>query len=292
MGYWDDFYRSVGIGAPTPAPVAQTPMSVEDIYRGIYPAANPGLTTRSVSAVPVPLPRAPLSIAMSGKAGLGTGVDRSGSMSLRAPMPNQPAGSINVAKDTTRLPMSAVGYADLPRVPGAVAAIERAAPSGLQFPKLGGGALPAYAASPRLAPSYSTAHNLNYEPKGTEGQEIADSMGLPVKTPSGKVYQPKTPGSALMPSGRAATRVPSGNVSATMGNGPRRGLFGSLFAGGAPQARSSGGGGPITRAPLAGSPILVDPGTQAGSTLESMGFSSGALLPAAVSQNLSKRGYI
>lgn len=82
------------------------------------------------------------------------------------------------------------------------------------------------------------------------------------------------------------------------------GLFGGLFGGGgAPLGISVfggqssggalfGGGGQVTRAPMAGNPMVVDPSTRAGSTLESMGFSSGAVIPQATVENLSKRGYI
>jgi hypothetical protein len=235
-------------------------------------------------------------------------------------LPNQPSGSVRVAKDSSRLPGDpnpynglAFGYDAQPSAPvnPAVQAIDAAAPTGPMFPlqMMGKGTNPTaaygkgYTASMRFASPNAgktgdgiidlTASN----PSERGAQGIADSQGAPVRVGQ-KVYYP-------------GGKAPSGNVSGTLGQNDTRGplskalglktsglggLLGGLFGGGNGGGIFSGGlgsGAPssIGTSPSQGQAMVVSPGTSTGSTLSSMGYSDGALVPAATIRNLESRGY-
>jgi hypothetical protein len=149
-----------------------------------------------------------------------------------------------------RLAAGVDGY-DIQAKPGPQApSLPNPMPLGLK-PFTGTGPTPAgYTPGMRFASptTNSPAHKLNYEPTPDDGQIIADQMGLPVKTPGGKVYQPKYAGSAAMPSGKVAPRY-SGATAATP-QGPQRsgGLLGMLFGGQGNAGGLFGGGAP--KAPI------------------------------------------
>jgi hypothetical protein len=215
--------------------------------------------------------------------------------------------SIRTAQGTPQRLPTEMGYGPASASNPAVQAIDAAAPTGPMFPlqMMGKGTNPAaayakgYTANMRFASPNAgktgdgiidlTASN----PSERGAQGIADSQGAPVRVGS-KVYYPagKAP---------AATRqsAPQSQGQATSG-----GWFSSLFGGG---GNSNGGGllrnmlqntasamsGPssIGSSPSQGQAMVVAPGTSSGSTLSSMGFSDGALVPAATIRGLESRGY-
>lgn len=289
MAGWSDWYSGAMApplkvpGGYIPAPSIQAPMSVEDMYQGIIPSAptSTGLTTRTVRTVPVPI-----SVSGSAEFGVGAGVRNSGSTDYRGPktfLPNAAPGPNPVPKWEDRLPATPAGLPLKSDVPGFASA--RGA--------LGAGGFGAgdVTAVPRL-PS-APVHQLNIDPPDEEGQMYADSMGLPVRSKSGKVYTPKVAGSAVMPSGAIAPRFGGTRAPAAS---PQRsgGLFGALFGGGS-GGGLFGGGNPqssgIGTSPSQGKAMVVSPGTSSGSVLESMGFSSGGLVPAVTVRGLEDRGY-
>lgn len=265
-------------GGYAPAPLAQPQMSPEQIYEGIY--GEPlTLSSRSVKTVPVPV-----SASADARFGVGTGMRGAGDAAYRAPktfIPNDLPGPEPVPKYEDRLPALPAGLPLQTDIPGFASARGRLGAGGF-----GSGSLTA------TPPSMSDpVHQLNVDVADAEGQMYADNMGMPVRSKSGKVYAPKQ---AYTPKALSDVRATASKVTAS------RGLLATLLGGlsNAPQQARGGGlgsllsGGQVTRAPLAGNPMVVDPGTRAGSTLESMGFSSGAVLPSAVVENLSSRGYI
>lgn len=300
MAGWSDWYsgdmapplRQPG-GGYSPAPATQPQMSPEEIYQGIY--GEPlQLTSRSVKSVPVPT-----QATTDARFGLGAGVRASGDAAYQSPkvfVPNALPGPDPVAKSQDRLPAMPAGLPLKSDVPGFA--------SGRGSLGAGGFGNGSVTMSPR-SPA-APVHQLNVDVPADEGQYYADSLGMPVRSKSGTVFQPK--GGAKTPQqrieakgtlGARDTRGPLGQLLGMKGSGGLGGLLGGLFGGG--QSRGGGlggllsgmgGGAQATRAPLAGHSMIVDPSTQAGSTLESMGFSSGGSVPAAVVENLSKRGYI
>lgn len=212
-------------------------------------------------------------------------------------MPNQPAGSIRVAKDQSRLASGPAGwdptygYMPAPSAKPALAAIEAAAPTGPMFPlKLPGKGTPFtgnYTASMRFASPNAGQGSDIIDLTATNPrnpQAMADSQGKPVRV-GNSVYYP-------------GGRVPQGAAPAPRGATTQQrsgGLLGSLFGGGNGGGIFSGGLGSgsssIGTSPSQGQAMTVDPNTSTGSTLSSMGFSSGALVPAATIRNLESRGY-
>ena len=224
-------------------------------------------------------------------------------------LPNQPSGSVRVAKDSSRLPGDpspynglAFGYDAQPSAPvnPAVQAIDAAAPKGPMFPlqMMGKGTNPAaayakgYTANMRFASPNAgktgdgiidlTASN----PSERGAQGIADSQGAPVRV-GPKVYYPggKAPVNAAP---QARNAAPTQQRASGMG-----GLFGAIFGGGSPLNITVPGGGSssIGNSPSQGQAMVVAPGTASGSVLSGMGFSDGALVPAATVRNLESRGY-
>lgn len=233
--------------------------------------------------------------------------------------PNQPSGTIVAFKDQQRLPGDprpynglAYGYDAQPNAPAnpAVAAIEKAVlPYGMRalaptparginaaagmVPALGQASNNRYTASMRFAsPNAGQSDGIidlgdAFDPKA--GQSFANTEGKPVRI-KGVIYYP---------GGRAPQGAPAPRAATTQQrSGGLGGLLGSLFGGGNlgsgraalesgwTEARSS-----IGTSPSQGQAMTVDPNTSTGSTLSSMGFSSGALVPAATIRNLESRGY-
>jgi hypothetical protein len=128
----------------------------------------------------------------------------------------------------------------------------------------------------------------NPSERGAQG--IADSQGAPVRV-GGKVYYPggKAPVNAAP---QARNAAPTQQRSGGLG-----GLFGSIFGGNQGAGRSALESGwtvarsSIGNAPDQGKAMVVAPGTASGSVLSGMGFSDGALVPAATVRNLESRGY-
>lgn len=233
MAGWSDWYSGAMApplktpGGYVPAPSVQAPMSVDEMYQGIIPSAPSGLSTRSAPTVPInPMTGMPYvtTVSGSGQPGLGAGVTLRGEAALRPPktfLPNAIPGPNPVEKYQDRLPAAPAGLPLKTDVPGFASARG----------SLGAGGFGAgdVTAVPRL-PS-APVHQLNIDPPAEEGQMYADSMGLPVRSKSGKVYTPKAPGSAMMPSGKVAPRF--GGARAPAAAPPQRstGLFGMLFGG-------------------------------------------------------------
>lgn len=279
-------------GGYAPAPLQQPQMTPEQMYEGIY--GEPlKLSTRSVKSVPVPV-----SAQAEARFGAATGMRGAGEATYQPPpLPNQPSGSIRTAKDSSRLPQTTrdadllTGYAPLPGNDASSAIDRMLTASGGGFAQSGLSRAGSGSLSLPTMPSADPVHQLNVDVADAEGQMYADNMGMPVRSKSGKVYSPRQ---AFTPKALSDVRETAPRVTAS------RGLLATLL-GALPnsQSQSNGGGlgsllsgGQITRAPLAGNPMLVDPSTSSGSTLESMGFSSGTVVPSAVVENLSKRGYI
>ncbi len=282
-------------GSYAPAPSAQSQMSPEEIYQGIY--GEPlQLTSRSVKSVPVPT-----QATTDARFGVGAGARASGDAAYRSPrveLPNPYPGPDPVAKTQDRLPAMPAGLPLSSDVPGFASARGSLGAGGF-----GNGSVTMSPRFPSVAPSNDGVIDLSSLELGDRGaQGMADSEGKPVRTKSGKVYYPggKAPSGNITGSLKAQDqRGPLGQLLGMKGSGGLGGLLGGLFGGGQSQGgglggllSGMGGGAQATRAPLAGHSMIVDPSTQAGSTLESMGFSSGGSVPAAVVENLSKRGYI
>jgi hypothetical protein len=259
-------------------------MTVEEMYRGIIPAA-PALTTRPVQSVAInPATGMPYAPTASARAGYGIGAGGGASGSLTVPRPNQPSGSIVTAKDESRLTPNAFGYGTNGVTGGnpAIAAIDRAAPN------YGG-----YVASPRFTPPKVPSgddgiidlSSLSLSDIG--GQRMADSEGKPIRDKSGRVFYPGGKG-------------PGGNVSGSMSAPDRRGplgkmlglkapglpgLFGALF--GAPS-----GGGLFGGAPSGGAPANRAP-TYATTPFQEDRFqtTTGAQMPASMNNDRWKTGY-
>lgn len=158
-------------------------------------------------------------------------------------------------------------------------------------PTLGQASNNRYTASMRFAsPNAGQGSNIIDLPYDTmsdvAGQNTANSAGKPVRFANGKVY---TPSNAPV-SGVRAPMQPVTNRPAPQRPG---GLFGAIFGGGNPISITVPGGGSssIGKSPSQGQAMTVDPNTSSGSTLSSMGFSPGALVPAATIRGLESRGY-
>lgn len=252
---WTDWYSGAMApplkvpGGYIPAPSLPAPMSVEEMYQGIIPSAPTGLTSRSVNTVPI-VPTAPITADASARGGLGTGMQGRASLPYTAPaLPNQPSGSISVGKSQDRLPQTTrdadilTGYAPLPGN-SATSAIDQMLVAGGGYGKAGTSGRGSGSLSLPGVPKLPSApvHQLNIDPPADEGQMYADSMGIPVRSKSGKVYSPKVPGSAVMPSGKVAPRY-GGPKAAPAANSQRGGLFGLGGGGGLLGLMFGGGGG-------------------------------------------------
>lgn len=156
---------------------------------------------------------------------------------------------VGTGPEGNRLTPNAVGYTatgpTAPKFPfgyppnAATAAIDKAAPR--RSPYDPATPFPGSFADLQSAfgPLSPPVHQLNVDVADAEGQMYADSMGIPVRAKSGKVYSPKVPGSAVMPSGKVAPRY-GGPKSAPAASGQRGGLFGG---GGGLLGMLLGGGG-------------------------------------------------
>jgi len=293
-------------GGYAPAPSLQAPMSVEEMYQGIYGDPSSGLSSVSRHTVPVnPTTGRPYVTTAGGRAsyagGIGYGVSA-------APVwqPNTVPGTVRDLGSPQYAPPGTGGGVLTETGLPSNATVEKKYTSPLPQPMLSGnargqsGVMRSGSGSLSLAdaiqPSTSDdfgpdLSSLGLDDKGA--QRMADSRRGPIRA-NGTVYYPSGT------SQPGAKRQPTQSQS----QAPKRGfsLLDMLFGAGGGQQSSSGGGGfslanafsggQITRAPLAGNPMLVDPGTQAGSTLSNMGFSDGAVIPAATVRGLSDRGYI
>lgn len=289
-------------GGYAPAPYVSAQMSPEEFYEGIYGEPLGGLSSRSAKTVPInPSTGMPYATTATASMQGGGGIAAGGRGDVRySPPVYQPNGTTVPNKDTSRLPALPVGLPLKTDVPGFASARGSLGAGGF-----GNGSV---TMSPRFpsaaAPDDGVIDLSSLEMSERGAQNTADSEGKPVRTKSGKVYYPggKAPAGNVSASlGARDTRGPLGQMLGLKGSGGLGGLLGGLFGGGGQQSRGGGlggllsgmgGGAQATRAPLAGHSMIVDPSTQAGSTLESMGFSSGGSVPAAVVENLSKRGYI
>lgn len=287
-------------GGYAPAPSVSAQMSPEEFYEGIYGEPLAGLSSRSAKTVPInPSTGMPYATTATASMQGGGGIAAGGRGDVRySPPVYQPNGTTVPNKDTSRLPALPVGLPLKTDVPGFASARGSLGAGGF-----GNGSV---TMSPRF-PSAAAApddgvidlSSLDLSDRGA--QNTADSEGKPVRTKSGKVYYP-------------GGKAPAGNVSASLGARDTRGplgqmlglktsglggLLGGLFGGGQQQQQGGGGlaamlggGSAYGSAPSQGRAMIVDPSTSAGSTLESMGFSSGGAVPAATIRNLSERGYI
>ena len=218
----------------------------------------------------------------------------------------QPRFKVATGPDGNRLTPNAYGYGTTDGYSGvsAVAAIDNMAPrvNGPTFPlKMPGKGTPLsgnYTASMRFASpnagNGSEVLNLSFDPiSDVGGQNTANSAGKPVRFANGKVYYPSnTPMSGV--------RAPMQPVANQPQQRQQPGLFGGLFGGGNSgsgilSGLFGGGGGTsapaIGNSPSQGLAMTVSPGTSSGQVLSGMGFSDGALVPAATVRNLESRGY-
>jgi hypothetical protein len=101
-------------------------------------------------------------------------------------------------------------------------------------------------ASMPVEASSSAVIDLAFEPMSeVSGQNMANSSGKPVRTPSGKVYSPtngatdkvRAPMSPVAPRAAAPARS-SGLFGSLFGGGSGGGLFGGMLGGGAPRAQA------------------------------------------------------
>lgn len=207
--------------------------------------------------------------------------------------------SIRTAQSTPqRLPASAAGYGPLPPANPAVTAIEQVAPTGPMFPlQMPGKGTPFkgnYTASMRFASPNAGAPGSDVidltviNPRNP--QAMADSQGKPVRVGQ-SVYYPGGKGPVGAPQSRnaPATQQRSGGLGGLLGS-----IFGGGNLGGGRAALESGwtaARSSIGNSPDQGKAMTVNPGTASGSVLSGMGFSDGALVPAATVRNLESRGY-
>lgn len=298
-------------GGYAPAPSAQTQMTPEEIYEGIYgEPISTGLSSRSVRTVAIDpttgMPASHPQMTADARAayGGGIGAGASGSLTMQPrPLPNQPSGSIRMAKDQSRLPQTSrdadllSGYSPLApnAATSAIASATRPPMTAI------GGARGQLGAMGNMSGSLSMGGGrsdgiidlsaLNMSEKGAQG--IADSEGKPIRAANGKVYYPsgRAPQAAQGRTGTAAAAQQSQQRSGGLG-----GLLSGLFGGG--QQSSGGGlgamlsgGSPFGSSPSQGQAMIVQPGTSTGSVLSGMGFSDGAAVPAATIRNLEQRRY-
>lgn len=232
-----------------------------------------------------------------------TAQPRFASASSAPALPNQPSGSVRVAKDSSRLPGDpnpynglAFGYDAQPSAPvnPAVRAIEAAAPTGPMFPLR----MPAatgtpykgnYTASMRFASPNAgktgdgiidlTASN----PSERGAQGIADSQGAPVRVGQ-KVYYP---------GGKAPQGAPARGITSAPAK-TQPGLFGGLFGGGPVPTGGLFGvprPGPNISAPGGGGAFISSASSQpASSPLSGVGGEN-SLLPAALNSERWRSGY-
>jgi hypothetical protein len=106
-------------GSYVPAPSAQQQMTPAQIYEGMYgPSGGGGLTSRSVKTVPIDLatgmpisPQRAIQAQGNGQGIAGIDARVAQALSASAVQPNQPAGSINLAKIQDRLPENPYSFA-------------------------------------------------------------------------------------------------------------------------------------------------------------------------------------
>lgn len=301
-------------GGYAPAPSAQTQMTPEEIYQGIYGeplTPSGGLTSRPVKTVAIdpmtgmpPRPQvaaAPLPTAQPGMYGRGQ------------PMPlppNQPSGSIALGKDQSRLTQNAFGYGTNGAAGGnaATAAIDGAtAKTGLQQVPYG------------VYMNNRSRDSLDYAAQGRRDllRMLEDQQNAPIDLTS---VNPRNPQAMADTQGKAVRvgntvyypggKAPAGRgqpVSQQMAGQQRQSGLGGLLAGlfgggqgGQPQQGGGGLGGLLSgmgggsaygSSPSQGQAMIVSPGTSTGSVLSGMGFSDGAAVPAATIRALNDRGY-
>jgi hypothetical protein len=106
-------------GSYVPAPSAQQQMTPAQIYEGMYgPSGDSGLTSRSVKTVPIDLatgmpisPQRAIQAQGNGQGIAGIDARVARALSASAVQPNQPSGSINLAKIQDRLPENPYSFA-------------------------------------------------------------------------------------------------------------------------------------------------------------------------------------
>lgn len=312
-------------GGYAPAPSVQTQMTPEEIYQGIYgEPISTGLSSRSVRTVAIDpttgMPASQPQMTADARAAYGGGIGAGASGSLTMPprpLPNQPSGSIRMAKDQSRLPQTSrdadllSGYSPMGgnSATSAIASATRPPMTAI------GGARGQLGAMGNMSGSLSMGGGrsggiidlsaLNMSDQGAQG--IADSEGKPIRAANGKVYYPG--GKAPQPaSGMPTTGKEPGPLGKLMGlkQGGLSGLLSGMIGGfnmsnggraGASTvpglgALLSGGGSSFGSSPSQGRAMTVDTNTSTGSTLAGMGYSPGAAIPKATIDNLRDRGYI
>jgi hypothetical protein len=218
--------------------------------------------------------------------------------------PNQQSGSVVAGKDQSQLTPNAFGYGTngVTGVNPAVAAIQQATgtvPRGIPVYNRSRDSL-SYAAAGRNAVANMPPVTANsgdgiidlgdaFSPKASQG--FADSEGKPVRV-KGVIYYPagKAPAATRQSAPQSQGQATSGGWMSALfgGNSGGGGLLRNML-----QNTASAMSGPssIGSSPSQGQAMTVNPGTSSGQTLSSMGFSDGALVPAATIRGLESRGY-
>lgn len=285
---------SWGVGGANQAGTTQMPRDVEpQVLKTIRPQLVAAVNAQAATPKAVPI--------------LGAQKAASGSLTLGAPKLSAPVAPT----EAMRLAMSNTSNLPLPRV-GTGPAGNRLTPNANAYTATGGTypfnyppqvTVPAVAAidgaviKPKIAPVPLTKpafFKAPITPAGdglvklsfnatspAAGQNAADSSGKPVRYADGTTYYPRQ--------GTGPRTLPIVSPLDMKYSPPKTtggGLLGFIGGGAKP---SSGG---LFGLGAASPGLVVDPSTATGSTLENMGFSSGATLPAAVIRNLTEKGYI
>lgn len=298
MAGWSDWYS--GDMAPpmktpggyAPAPSMPTPMSVEEMYRGIYGPSAPGLTTRTVQTVPPPI-----SVMTAAGAGLGTGMRGAGDVTYTAPrvvQGNPLPGVRDLGSPQYGIPGTGGGTlspAGLP--PGSTTKKsfdERLNPEisfgGGGKPFLGAGGFGSGALTPKMPEPKVLQLDFNAM-SDVAGQNTANSAGRPVRYQDGKTYYPSDMHTdKIRPPMKPVGDGGRNGVGTETGGGKGLGLLGllgtlgGLFGG-------NGGAGLLGGLGLGSASPITDIGG-GGAWVDS---STGSVMPAATNTTRYHTGY-
>lgn len=312
MAGWSDWYSgsmapplALPGGGYAPAPAVQAPMSVEELYRGIYGSSAPSLSSVSRPTVPInPQTGMPYMTTASARGGAGVGhgyavsgeatyaAPRAPSLAnpvrdLGAPQYGVPGAGGGVLTKSGLPPGATVQktYTD-PLVPKALVSGSARGSASLGSGGFGSGSLTIPRLPAKASDGIIDLSTLDLSDRGA--QNTADSEGKPVRTKTGVYY----------PGGKGPVAASGGGAPRAAAAAPARsgGLFGSLFGGG-----NSGGlfGGGSGRAPVAitvtgGNPAPASPGaTYATTPFQEDRFqtTTGAGMPSSMNNSRWTTGY-
>lgn len=192
-------------GSYVPAPSVSQPMTVEQMYQGIYgaPQSDGGLTTRSVRTVQIdpytgrPVASAP-TVTPSGSANSALGAIANATGSMRASPVYQPNNSINAYKTQDRLPAQPVGLS--------LAGVGGTSGGGAGAMGQGGGNLALYNGAP--SPEMIERVNASVDKRIAE-ERAAINRGLGIYSNAmGRMANWFTPATSLTGSGSQPPLVP------------------------------------------------------------------------------------